>query len=170
MLDEDDTDTEQMRWYYYLLLSVVDVKANFLGIKLIITVLQTDVFFCTMIKMSKFAFFPQWPKPKPPRDLATVVPNLESTGLDLLSDVQDLATVVLLRIKCFSMNQLKESLLGMLLSTNTSRNVRILEWYHDFDRLSSNCILVYSLIKKALTILFGICSALVLMILRKCCP
>ncbi|XP_020275155.1 uncharacterized protein LOC109849700 isoform X5 [Asparagus officinalis] len=97
--------------------------------------------------MSKFAFFPQWPKPKPPRDLATVVPNLESTGLDLLSDVQDLATVVLLRIKCFSMNQLKESLLGMLLSTNTSRNVRILEWYHDFDRLSSNCILVYSLIK-----------------------
>ncbi|XP_020275156.1 uncharacterized protein LOC109849700 isoform X6 [Asparagus officinalis] len=101
--------------------------------------------FCFLLLMSRPIFL--WPKPKPPRDLATVVPNLESTGLDLLSDVQDLATVVLLRIKCFSMNQLKESLLGMLLSTNTSRNVRILEWYHDFDRLSSNCILVYSLIK-----------------------
>ncbi|XP_020261482.1 solute carrier family 35 member F1-like isoform X3 [Asparagus officinalis] len=33
MLDEDDTDTEQMRWYYYLLLSVVDVEANFLVVK-----------------------------------------------------------------------------------------------------------------------------------------
>ncbi|ONK56549.1 uncharacterized protein A4U43_C10F9950 [Asparagus officinalis] len=63
--------------------------------------------------------FPKWP----PRDLATVVPNLEPAGLDLLSLKESLINDLYVARKCFSMNQLKESLLGMLLSTNTSRKM-----------------------------------------------
>lgn len=77
------------------------------------------------------------------QDLATIVPNLEPAGLDLLSVSQmDCWSWPLHRIsslywihlfpsadrKCFDMSQAKESQLGKHLSTSTSRTLR---WYSD---------------------------------------